>query len=312
MYVKVRGVNAMINIGEIINGRYKVLRQLPSASVGTYYLCVDESQNRMYNLREYIYSADASEEACFKDILNTYIRQRDMSHPSVASVEEIITTDNGFIAVTDYIPGESMRSLVDNKGPQNAEDAAWWCSKICDALIYLNSLDPPFTYCGLSPEKIIIEPSGCPVLYDLTPETVIDGVSYPKISGFPAPETYDLSAKPDIRSDIYSLGAILYYLITGYDPGKPPYKILPLRTINPMLPIRLEKVIEKCTKLNPDERYQNCESLKYHLGYGDAPPEKPKNSPTPFARIRSAVNSPRGLIRRIITTVKYHASDKSN
>lgn len=69
----------------------------------------------------------------------------------------------------------------------------------------------------------------------------------------------------DARTDIYGLGVTLYHLVTGQDPCEPPYEILPIRQWNPALSSGLEAIIQKCTQINPDDRYQSCDELMYAL-----------------------------------------------
>jgi serine/threonine protein kinase len=57
---------------------------------------------------------------------------------------------------------------------------------------------------------------------------------------------------------VYGLGATLYHLVSGHDPCKPPYMKYPISHWNPGLPPGLEKLIGKCTKANPFERYSSC------------------------------------------------------
>ena len=69
----------------------------------------------------------------------------------------------------------------------------------------------------------------------------------------------------DARTDIYCLGATLYHLVTGKNPCEPPYKISPIREINPSLSSGLERIILKCTQRDPKDRYQSCAELMYAL-----------------------------------------------
>lgn len=61
------------------------------------------------------------------------------------------------------------------------------------------------------------------------------------------------------------LGVTLYHLVTGHNPCEPPYEIYPIRHWNSQLSPRLESIIEKCTQINPDNRYQSCRDLMNDL-----------------------------------------------
>lgn len=69
----------------------------------------------------------------------------------------------------------------------------------------------------------------------------------------------------DARTDIYCLGATLYHLVTGMNPCEPPYEIKPIREINPSLSAGLERIIQKCTQRDPNDRYQSAAELMFAL-----------------------------------------------
>lgn len=69
----------------------------------------------------------------------------------------------------------------------------------------------------------------------------------------------------DERSDIYTLGATLYHMLTGHDPARPPYGIRPVRSMKPELTADMERIVGKCTEEAPEKRYQTVEALKADL-----------------------------------------------
>lgn len=69
----------------------------------------------------------------------------------------------------------------------------------------------------------------------------------------------------DERSDIYAFGKVLYYIVTGTDPAKPPYASRSIREYQPLLPGRLERLIRKCIKDDPSERYQVVPDIRKDL-----------------------------------------------
>ena len=83
--------------------------------------------------------------------------------------------------------------------------------------------------------------------------------------GYAAPEQFGGMGQSDARTDIYSLGATLYHLVTGHNPTQPPYDMYPITHWNANLSTGLEKIILKCTQRNPEDRYQSAKDLKYAL-----------------------------------------------
>ena len=83
--------------------------------------------------------------------------------------------------------------------------------------------------------------------------------------GYAAPEQFGGQGQTDARTDIYSLGVTLYHLVTGKNPAEPPYEIYPIRQWNPELSSGFEWMIQKCTQLNPNDRFQSCAEISYVL-----------------------------------------------
>lgn len=77
--------------------------------------------------------------------------------------------------------------------------------------------------------------------------------------GYAAPEAF--YGVIDQRSDIFSLGMTMHHLVTGINPNTPPYETKPIREINSQLSSKLEAIIMRCIRPNPDERFQSCEEL---------------------------------------------------
>ena len=92
---------------------------------------------------------------------------------------------------------------------------------------------------------------------EVSTDTVIMGTR-----GYAAPEQYGRH-QTDERSDIYSLGVTLYHLLTGKGPNDPPFEILPVRTIDNNFSEGIEHILNKCTRQDPNNRYQNVEELLY-------------------------------------------------
>lgn len=79
--------------------------------------------------------------------------------------------------------------------------------------------------------------------------------------GYAAPEQYESHGQTDARTDIYSLGVMLFELVTG----ESPHRLCPVRKIRPELSAGLESILEICTQTDPAERFSSCAELKYAL-----------------------------------------------
>lgn len=146
-----------------------------------------------------------------------------------------------------------------------------WAKQLCDVLGYLHSREKPIIYRDMKPANVMLRPDGNVMLIDFgtarefKSRSVADTVCL-GTRGYAAPEQYGGMGQTDARTDIYCLGATLYHLLTGHSPADPPYEIRPIgEWIPEYAGSGLEEIIIKCTKQDPNERYQNCAELMYAL-----------------------------------------------
>lgn len=143
---------------------------------------------------------------------------------------------------------------------------------LCDVLEYLHTLkENPIVFLDLKPDNVMLTDSGRVKLIDFgIAKECRRGKKQDSMNigsrGFAAPEQYSGGSNIyDERTDIYSLGATLFTLITGIAPGVPPCGLRPVRQVNPALSEGLEYIISKCTQDDPLMRYQNCRELREDL-----------------------------------------------
>lgn len=159
------------------------------------------------------------------------------------------------IIVYEYVEGETLQEVVEKHGAQSEENAILWARNIAYALQYIHGLNPPIFYSDLNPRKIFLLPAGQIKLVGL--DDISSSEMWKQHSsfdleiymtpGYYAPEGFARNANE--KSDIYSLGVIMYFLVTG---------------------------------ISPEERYQNCEELLYDLEGRTGP----SNFPTFWKSIR--------------------------
>lgn len=193
-----------------------------------------------------------------------------LSHPGLPVIEDILTIDNKHLIVMEHIPGASLQDLVSKYGAQPLESVLDWIIQLCDILSYLHRQNPPIIFRDIKPSNIMLRPDGKIKLIDFgiarvykedeIKDTVLLGTR-----GYAAPEQYGGFGQTDIRTDIYGIGATVYHLISGHDPCRPPYLKKPITYWNPSLPIKLEKIIQKCLKADPEDRYSRCEEVLREL-----------------------------------------------
>ena len=135
----------------------------------------------------------------------------------------------------------------------------------------------------MKPANVILQKDGTLKLIDFgiareyKAQASVD-TTYIGTNGFAAPEQFGLP-QSDGRTDIYSLGMTMYYLATGKSPLEPPYEYVPAGKLNPNVSKKLELILEKSIKRNPEDRYQNAEELLKDLNDSVTVPRQPAMSP---------------------------------
>lgn len=260
----------MLEIGSVVDGKYKILNKIGQGGMSVVYLAMNERANKQWAIKEVRKDGIKDYEVVKQGLIVETDLLKKLNHPNLPSIVDVIDRDGSFLIVMDYIEGKSLLSYLEDYGPQMQDDVIDWAKQMCDVLGYLHSRKPPIVYRDIKPGNIMLRPDGRVMLIDFgtarefKERNVADTVCLGTV-GYAAPEQFGGKGQTDARTDIYGLGATLYHLVTGYSPCDPPFEILPIRQINPALSSGLEKILLKCTEKNPDERYQSCEELRYAL-----------------------------------------------
>lgn len=261
-------INNMNNLGLVLKDRYELIAELGKGGMSSVFLAKDKNLDSYWAVKQVENNLNVDIEAFKKEVelLSS------LNHSDIPRIVDRIEVDNYYYVVMDFIDGTSLGKKVLKDGPASETDVVEWAKMLCDVLHYLHTVkENPIIYRDMKPDNVMLTQSGRIKLIDFgiakeckhgekqTGESI-------GTKGYAAPEQYKGSSNIlDERTDIYSLGATLFYLVTGNVPGKPPKACRPIRQINPMLSEGLEYIISKCTNDNPDDRYQNCLEIKEDL-----------------------------------------------
>lgn len=264
----------MLEIGSIVDGKYKILNKIGQGGMSFVYLAMNERANKQWAIKEVRKDGTKDYEIVKQGLIaETDILKR-LNHPHLPSIVDVIDCDDTFLIVMDYIEGRTLDHWLKKEGAQPQERVVEWAKQICDVLGYLHSRKPPIIYRDLKPANVMLKPDGKIMIIDFGTarefkEQSIEDTKCLGTQGYAAPEQYGGQGQTDARTDIYNLGATMYHLLTGHNPSLPPYEMYPIRQWNPALSSGLEAIVSKCTQRNPDDRYQSCAELMYALEHFD-------------------------------------------
>lgn len=265
----------MTRVGTVLGGKYEILKKIGQGGMSIVYLAMDTRLNKQWAIKEIKKGKNQDTKTLLKGLQMEANILKMVDHPVLPRIVDIIHYKGTVFVVMDYIEGRPLSEVLKLEGAQPQDKVIEWAKDLCSALDYLHSMNPPIIYRDMKPSNIMLKPDGKVKLIDFGTAKEFDVESLADTTalgtrGYAAPEQFGDARgrgihKTDARTDIYSLGASLYHILTGKNPSEPPYVIKPIRDWNPMLSSGLEKIIHKCTMANPEDRYQNCAELIYDL-----------------------------------------------
>ncbi len=262
----------MLEIGSLIDGKYKILNKIGQGGMSTVYLAINERANKPWAIKEVRKDSKKDVSVVKQGIMTELKLLKKLHHPNLPTIVDVVDGEETFLIVMDYIEGNPLSQILEEEGAREEEQVIQWAKILCDILGYLHSQNPPIIYRDMKPDNIMLCPNGDIMMIDfgiareLKEENLEDTTCLGTI-GYAAPEQFGGNGQTDTRTDIYNFGMTLYHLITGKNPSKPPYEILPIRRLNPKLSSGLECIIQKCIQKNPEKRYQCVAELMYDLNH---------------------------------------------
>ena len=255
-------------MAQILNNTYEILDFIGSGGMST----VFRARHIRLNIDVAIKSVRKSQTVNLLAEVNILTK---LNHPNLVRVIDIFEDDRLIYIVMDLVEGENLQSVINRVKVIPEFQLTEWFKTMADTLRYLHTRKPPIIYRDMKPSNIILQQDGTLKLIDFGiareyKAAASSDTTYIGTNGFAAPEQYGL-AQTDERTDIYSLGMTMYYLATGKSPLSPPYGYTPARQINPALSEKMERILEKCIKDNPQDRYQNANELMLDLYDGIMP-----------------------------------------
>jgi len=255
--------------GMYVEGKYRIIRKIGQGGMSCVYLAVEDISKMKVAVKE-VKKNNSGNPELFKCLYAEIHTLRKLTHPNLPKILDVVESNDRFFIVMDYIEGKTLSEVLEESGAQTQENVVIWSLQLCGILEYLHSRVPPIVYKDLKPSNVILKPEGKIVLIDFGTAgeyksgNKSDTTNFGTV-GYAAPEQFSGMGKTDIRTDIYCLGMTMYHLVTGLNPGEVKNGHHQVRKINHSISREMEKIIEKCTRKNPDDRYGSVSELIYVL-----------------------------------------------
>ncbi len=212
----------MLTPGTVLQGRYRIVRELGQGGMGAVYEAMDERLDTVVALKETLFT-DEKLRKQFEREARLLAR---MHHPALPRVSDHFNEADGEFLVMQYIAGDDLFAMLAQKnGPFPQEEVLVWADQLCDALDYLHTQDPQIIHRDIKPQNLKLTARGQIVLLDFGLAKGSAGqmsvATSASIFGYtpnyaPLEQVQGLGTDP--RSDIYALAATLFHLMTNVKP----------------------------------------------------------------------------------------------
>lgn len=262
--------------GHLLHRRYRVREVIGRGGMGSIYLAEDiRLRGRQCALKEVVQDMDLPPEVRRQGRAQFYREASVLARldqPNLPKVSDYFTADDRDFLVMDFVPGEDLKSLMDQARREGRflplGQVLDWGAQLAQALEYLHGQDPPVIHRDIKPSNVKLTPSGLVKLVDfgLVKQTAPDEMTVTVVQGrgtalyTPLEQYGGDTGHTDPRSDLYALGATLYHLLTNHPPLEAKQRFLrpdslrPLRELNPEITPELERTVLWAMALHPDDR----------------------------------------------------------
>ncbi len=290
----------------LYNGKYIIERVLGEGGFGITYLARHSVLNKQrYAIKEFFISGKCARDTHHHTLSLVDITQEDferfrqrfvdeartlntLNHPGVVKVVDIFDDNNTSYIVMPFVEGETLRHRVEAKGRLPYDVAVNYIAQLAEALGYIHSMH--ILHRDVKPDNIMITPDDKVVLIDFgsARQFVNDEVQRQTsilTQGYAPPEQYVATSKKGNYTDIYALGAVLYFAVTGQKPidsaGRSIERLPEPIELVPLLPPEANRTIMKAMQLRPEDRHQSAQEFMEDLlnKRGDTPQQRRKLPP---------------------------------
>ena len=254
--------------GTLIHYRYRITKLIKAGGMGAVYLAKDIKKNIVKAVKELFKQFSPQEEQYvvqrFKEEAEILAR---LKHPNMPRVSDYFHDYDRYYIVMDYVQGEDLESILDAEGDPGLPEAdvVDIAIQVSGVLDYLHNQNPPILYRDLKPSNIMLQyEDGRAMLIDFgLARTVQPGSERGKTAigteGYSPPEQY--MGNPEVRSDLYALGATMHHLLTGEFPAVP-FQFSYVRDLNPDISEEIEAIVMKAVEIEAKDRFSSAKEMQ--------------------------------------------------
>lgn len=257
----------MLYIGDVVDNTYQILNEIGSGGMGVIYLA--------YHIRLQKYVVMKKLKGEFSDISllrNEADVLKGLHHPFLPQVYDLIEYGSDIYTIIDYINGYDLEYYIKNNYSFSESQLIKWLKQLCEVLQYLHGQNPPILHTDIKPANIIVTADGNICLIDFGISLGVNNSIKGYSKNYSSPEQYEniksalqgCSYQPyelDARTDVYSLGAAFYHLMSGVMPDISNPCQIPLSKYSLNYSEALVSIIDKSMAYDREQRFSSAAKM---------------------------------------------------
>ena len=264
----------MLSKGQKINDRYEIIKMIGEGGMANVYLANDNILERKVAIK--VLRGDLSNDEKFiRRFKREALSVSNLSHPNIVEVYDVGEEDGNYYIVMEYIEGKTLKQLLQKRGALTLPEVIDIMSQLTDGLSHAH--EAYIIHRDIKPQNIMIEDNGWVTITDFGIAMALNSTQLTQTNSvmgsvhYLPPEQANGKGST-IKSDIYSLGILMYELLAGSVPFKGDTaveialkhmkeKMPSIRKQNPTIPQSVENIILKATAKNPKNRYDSVREM---------------------------------------------------
>ena len=279
----------------LCQGKYVIEKKIGSGGFGITYLARHAALGKLYAIKEFFLNGynvrntntnhvglQGIETRDFDKYRQRFINEAKtlagLNHAGIVKVLDIFDENGTSYMVMPFVQGTTLQSMVENHGPMNCDIAVNYIVQICDALSYIHSKN--ILHRDVTPDNVIVTAEQKTVLIDFGSARKFANDKTQRHTtilkqGYAPIEQYSATSRKGAYTDLYSLGAVFYYLLTGERPMDATERTATRMTepieLNKNVPPQINAVIMKAMEMDSAARYQSADEVTRDIMSGNAP-----------------------------------------
>ena len=268
----------MLTRGQKINDRYEIIKTIGEGGMANVYLANDTILDRKVAIK--VLRGDLSNDEKFiRRFKREALSVSNLSHPNIVEVYDVGEEEGNYYIVMEYIDGKTLKQLLQKRGALTLNEVIDIMSQLTDGLAHAH--EAYIIHRDIKPQNIMIEDNGLVKITDFGIAMALNSTQLTQTNSvmgsvhYLPPEQANGKGST-VKSDIYSLGILMYELLTGSVPFKGDNaveialkhikeKIPSIRKQNPTIPQSIENIVLKAAAKNPKNRYDTVREMHNDL-----------------------------------------------